>query len=67
MIRRFIFLFLGAFILLGTSQLVVAQAVDRAIDLDIQNEDDILQLESDGRISEETALTLLEMLENLGN
>ena len=64
MITRFIFLFLGAFILLGMSQLAVAQAVDRAIDLDIQNEDDILQLESDGRISEETALTLLEMLEN---
>ena len=64
MITRFIFLFLIAFLLLATSQSAVGQAVDRAIDLDIQNEDDILQLESDGRISEETALILLEMLEN---
>ncbi len=41
-----------------------AQAVDTATDFEVQNEDDIGQLESDGLITEETTLVLLEMLEN---
>jgi hypothetical protein len=45
-------------------QSIAAQAVETAVDFEIQNEDDIRQLESDGLVTEEAALVLLEMLEH---
>ena len=62
--RTYLCIILSVSLLLKVAQPTVAQAVDSAMELDIKNEDDILQLQADGRITEEMALVLLEMLED---
>ena len=52
------------YVLLCLSQQIATHAIESNVDFEVQNEDDIEQLESDGLITEETALVLLEMLEN---
>ncbi|MCZ6676860.1 MAG: helix-hairpin-helix domain-containing protein [Candidatus Poribacteria bacterium] len=61
--RTYLHITIGVSALLWMCQPIAAQ-IESSADFKIQNEDDIDQLESDGRITEEAALVLREMLEN---